>query len=70
MVYATLRASEALPRGWRRGRAVTVRRAFSTQTARALVLFGIRKSLKAAGARARVAARPARLMGISSSRES
>lgn len=70
MVYATLRASEALPRGWRRGRAVTVRRAFSTQTARALVLFGIRKSLKAAGARARVAARPARLMGISSNRES
>jgi DNA-binding transcriptional regulator YhcF (GntR family) len=50
-VYATLRAFEALPRGWRSGRVVTVRRSLSSQTARALVLFGIGQNLKAAGIR-------------------
>jgi DNA-binding FadR family transcriptional regulator len=58
MVYATLRASEALPRGWRSGRVVTVRRSFSSQTARALVLFGIGKNLKAAGIRSSHRSRP------------
>jgi DNA-binding transcriptional regulator YhcF (GntR family) len=53
MVYATLRASESLPRGWRSGGVVTVRRSFSSQTARALVLFGICKNLKVADIRSR-----------------
>jgi DNA-binding transcriptional regulator YhcF (GntR family) len=71
MVYATRRASEALPHGWREGRTVTITRAFSSQTARALVSFAIWKNLKATRAtrlRPRLVSR--RSIGISSRRQS
>jgi hypothetical protein len=50
MVYATRRAAERLPRGWRRGEVVTVTRAFSRETARELLAYRIRRNLLAAGA--------------------
>jgi DNA-binding transcriptional regulator YhcF (GntR family) len=48
MVYATRRAAEHLPPDWHRGRVVTVSRALSSETARALLTFQVRKNLAAA----------------------
>jgi DNA-binding transcriptional regulator YhcF (GntR family) len=53
LVYATRRAAERLPRGWHGGRVVTVPRAFSAATARALVAFLVRRNLEAAREAAR-----------------
>jgi len=53
MVYATRRAAERLAPGWRNGRVVTLPRVFSTETARALLEFLVRKNLEAARAAAR-----------------
>lgn len=52
MVYATRRAAARLPRGWRGGRVVTMPRVFSAETARALVVFLVRRNLAAARASA------------------
>ena len=48
LVYATRRAAERLPSGWHEGRVVTVPRAFSAETARALLTFLVRRNLQAA----------------------
>src|SRR5205814_190899 len=45
-VYATRRAAERLPDGWHAGRVVTIPRAFSAETARALLTFLIRRNLE------------------------
>jgi GntR family transcriptional regulator len=52
MIYATRRAAERLPPGWRGGRVVTIPRVFSAETARALLVFLVRKNLEAAQAAA------------------
>ena len=52
-VYATRRAADHLPRGWRGGRVVTIPRVFSAETARALVGFFVRRNLRAAREAAR-----------------
>jgi DNA-binding transcriptional regulator YhcF (GntR family) len=48
MVYATRRAADRLPEGWRGGRIVTLPRVFSADTQRALVSFFIRRNLESA----------------------
>jgi DNA-binding transcriptional regulator YhcF (GntR family) len=48
MVYATRRAAERLPSGWRGGRVITVPRVFSEETSRALLTFLVRRNLRAA----------------------
>jgi DNA-binding transcriptional regulator YhcF (GntR family) len=48
MVYATRRAADRLPEGWRGGRVVTVPRVFSAGTQRALVSFFVRRNLQSA----------------------
>lgn len=48
MVYATRRAADRLPPGWRGGRVVTVPRVFSEETQRALVSFLVRRNLESA----------------------
>jgi DNA-binding transcriptional regulator YhcF (GntR family) len=48
-VYATRRAAERLPPGWHAGGVVTVPRAFSAETARALLTFLVRRNLEVAG---------------------
>jgi DNA-binding transcriptional regulator YhcF (GntR family) len=58
MVYATRRAADRLPPGWHGGRVVTVPRVFSAETARALLVFRVRRNLEAA--RETVRARPGR----------
>jgi DNA-binding transcriptional regulator YhcF (GntR family) len=50
MVYATRRAADRLPPGWRGGRVVTVPRVFSAETQRALVSFLVRRNLESARA--------------------
>jgi len=55
MVYATRRAADRLPPGWRGGRVVTVPRVFSAETARALLVFLVKRNL--AEARASVKSR-------------
>jgi DNA-binding transcriptional regulator YhcF (GntR family) len=52
MVYATRRAADRLPPGWRGGRVVTIPRVFSVETARALLVFLVRRNLQAAQAAA------------------
>lgn len=52
-VYATRRAADGLPRGWHGGRVVTIPHAFSSETARALVTFLVRRNLAVARAAAR-----------------
>jgi len=52
-VYATRRAADRLPRGWRGGRVITIPRVFSAETARALVGFLVRRNLRAAREAAR-----------------
>jgi DNA-binding transcriptional regulator YhcF (GntR family) len=47
-VYATRRAAERLPPGWHGGRVVTIPRVFSADTARALLVFLVRRNLQAA----------------------
>ena len=69
MVYATRRAADGLPPGWRDGRVVTVPRVFSAETQRALVSFLVRRNLVSAresirrrgGPQRAAAHRPARL---------
>jgi len=53
MVYATRRAADRLPRGWRGGRTVTITRVFSEETSRSLLAFLIGKRLQHASARTR-----------------
>jgi hypothetical protein len=53
MIYATRRAADRLPPGWRGGRVVTIPRVFSAETARALLGFLVRRNLEAAQASAR-----------------
>jgi hypothetical protein len=48
MVYATRRAADRLPRGWRGGRVVTLTRVFSVETARSLLAFLVGKRLERA----------------------
>jgi GntR family transcriptional regulator len=48
LVYATRRAAERVPSGWRGGRVVTIPRVFSADTARALLAFFLRRNLQAA----------------------
>jgi DNA-binding transcriptional regulator YhcF (GntR family) len=48
MVYATRAAADRLPRGWHAGHVVTVPRAFSSETARALLTFRVRRNLEMA----------------------
>lgn len=48
MVYATRAAADRLPPGWHDGRVVTVPRAFSLETARALLTFRVRRNLEMA----------------------
>jgi DNA-binding transcriptional regulator YhcF (GntR family) len=50
-VYATRRAAERLPPEWRGGRVTTVPRAFSSQTAHALLTFLVRRNLEATRAK-------------------
>jgi DNA-binding transcriptional regulator YhcF (GntR family) len=45
MVYATRAAADRLPSGWHGGHVVTVPRAFSAETARALLTFRVRQNL-------------------------
>ena len=59
-VYATRRAAERLPHGWRGGRVVTIPRVFSAETARALLAFLVRRNLEAARSQARRDPWPAR----------
>ena len=47
-VYATRRAAERLPPRWHGGRVVTIARAFSAETARALLAFMMRRNVDAA----------------------
>jgi hypothetical protein len=61
MVYATRRAADRLPPGWRDGRVVTVPRVFSAATARALLVFLVKRNLaqaRASATRGRAQARP------------
>jgi len=60
MVYATRRAADRLPAGWRGGRVVTVPRVFSAETARALLVFLVKRNLAEARAsvKSRVSAGP------------
>jgi DNA-binding transcriptional regulator YhcF (GntR family) len=53
MVYATRRAAERLPRGWRDGRVVTITRVFSAETSRSLLSFLVEKKLERAQGPAR-----------------
>ena len=48
IVYATRAASERLPPAWRKGRAVTIPRVFSPETARRLLAFRVRRNLLSA----------------------
>lgn len=64
MVYATRAAADRLPRGWHDGHVVTVPRAFSAETARALLAFRVRQNLEMA--RRSSAARPPTTIGNSS----
>jgi DNA-binding transcriptional regulator YhcF (GntR family) len=48
LVYATRRAAERLPPGWLGGRVMTMSRVFSADTARALLVFLVRRNLEAA----------------------
>src|SRR5207249_4477886 len=47
-VYATRAAAERLPPSWHGGRVVTMSRVFSSETARALLTFRVRRNLEAA----------------------
>jgi DNA-binding transcriptional regulator YhcF (GntR family) len=59
LVYATRRAADRLPRGWRGGRVVTITRVFSAETSRALLSFLVGKKLERAQGSSRRRARAA-----------
>ena len=61
MVYATRRAADRLPRGWRGGRVVTITRVFSEETSRSLLAFLIGKKLQRARGSSRRRRRPSRM---------
>jgi DNA-binding transcriptional regulator YhcF (GntR family) len=48
LIYATRRAADRLPRGWRDGRVVTITRVFSMETARSLLAFLVGTKLQRA----------------------
>jgi hypothetical protein len=60
MVYATRRAADRLPRGWRGGRVVTITRVFSQETSRSLLAFLIGQRLQRAQGASRRRRQPSR----------